>query len=187
MCIVVFTQVSSIFTKVVASVGIEILFDGRSKIYLTVNPSFQNKTCGLCGTFNSNQLDDFKTPEGNIDSNPISFGNTWVMRGQTCSSATSEKHPCSIQTQKAKIAEKKCNKLRSSPFTQCHDVVDPAPFIYACKYDVCGCKNGIECLCNAISAYTKECTENGVVIEWMAANIYPECGKNVYLLVTLKD
>lgn len=142
-----------------------------------MDPSFHNKTSGLCGTYNSNQQDDFQTSEGNIDSNPASFANTWAIPGQKCSTVSTEKHPCSIQTQKAKIAKKKCNKLNNVPFTACHDTVDPKPFIDACEYDVCGCKNGIECLCNAVSAYTKECAENGIVIEWINKNIFPECGK----------
>jgi len=152
------------------------MFDGKTTIYVTLSPDFQNKTCGLCGTFNRKQQDDFTTSEGNIDSTAISFGNSWSVSSQ-CQRSTTPVHPCTIQTQKANAAEKKCKKLEMAPFTKCHHKIDPAPFIAVCKYDVCGCQNGIECLCSAIAAYTAECGKKGIVIEWRNSNVLPECGK----------
>lgn len=132
-----------------------------------------------------NQADDFQTPEGNVDSNTASFGHSWELSQQCPSALTTNRHPCDIQTQKANIATKKCNKLNMAPFSDCHKVVDPKSFVDACRYDVCGCRDGIECLCNAISSYTKECADAGVVIDWRNSNIYPECGKIFYKLMLL--
>ena len=142
---------------------------------LPLNQSLKTKTRGLCGTFNKIQSDDFKTPEGVVNTNPSAFGNSWKM-DSLCKEVVDQKHPCEVQIQKAPVADKKCNKLKLSPFSACHHVVSPDKYIYACRYDVCGCTNGINCLCNAIAAYTKECAEQGVVIEWRNNNILPECG-----------
>lgn len=32
---------------------------------------------GLCGTFNNNQLDDFYSKQGDIETNVKAFGNKW--------------------------------------------------------------------------------------------------------------
>ena len=86
------------------------MFDGKSTIYLTLSPHFKNSTCGLCGTFNNKQSDDFTTPEGNIDSTPISFGNSWSVSAR-CQPIKKTADPCTVQKQKAGIADKKCRKL----------------------------------------------------------------------------
>ena len=157
-----------------SDIGVEILFDGESQVHVTIPAQFRNKTCGLCGTFNDNQLDDF-TVNGIRETNPISFGNAWRYDSK-CMSAVMPKHPCDVEAQRASVADKKCNKLKLSPFDACHHMVDPSNYVASCRYDVCGCFDGIKCLCNAIAAYTKECAENGVVIEWRNKKILPECG-----------
>ena len=169
-------QVSSFFVQLSATVGFSILYDGYTRVYLTVSPIFKDKTEGLCGTFNKNQNDDFKTSEGGVEKNAIAFGNSWSLDSDCWKPQTSS-NPCDIQFQKTQIADKKCGKLKSHPFTQCHHVVSPDHYIYACKYDVCGCIDGSNCLCNAIAAYTKECSEHGVVIEWRTESIFPECSE----------
>ena len=169
------------FIQLSAAVGINVLYSG-SRVYVTVAPKFKNKTSGLCGTFNQNQNDDFRTPEGIVDSNPTAFGNSWKMDA-TCKQTVKGRHPCDVQVQKAAFADKKCNKLKLSPFTKCHQVVDPENFIYACRYDVCGCLDGVNCLCNAVAAYTKECAEHGVIIEWRNNNILPECSTCLFFVL----
>ena len=70
------------------------------------------------------------------------------------------------------------------PFRKCHHVVDPQSFIGTCQYDVCGCQNGVECLCNAVAAYTKECAAKGVLVDWRNSNVLPECGKSLKIVQT---
>nr|XP_047137084.1 SCO-spondin isoform X2 [Hydra vulgaris] len=167
-------QVSSIFVLFTSDIGVEVLFDGEAQFHVTLSAQFKKKTCGLCGTFNDNQMDDFDTIKGIRETNAISFGNTWQYNSN-CKIATLQKHPCDIEPQRAHVADKKCNKIRLSPFDSCHHVVDPNSYVATCRYDVCGCYDGVKCLCEAIAAYTKECAERGVVIEWRNKNILPEC------------
>ena len=111
-----------------------------------------------------------------LETNVIAFGNSWSLDSDCWKPQTSS-NPCDIQFQKTQIADKKCEKLRSYPFTQCHHVVLPDPYIRACKYDVCGCTEGSKCLCSAIAAYTKECSEHRVVVEWRTESVFPECSE----------
>ena len=173
-------QVSSFFVELSATAGFSVLYDGDTRVYLTVSPFFKDKTEGLCGTFNKNQNDDFKTSEGSVETNAIAFGNSWSLDSNCWKPPTSPNHPCDKQYQKNQIADKKCGKLKSYPFTQCHQVVLPDPYVQACKYDVCGSSDGRNCLCNAIAAYTKECSEHGVVIDWRTENIFPECSEWIF-------
>ena len=41
----------------------KIRWDGKDHITVEVNPSMMGKTCGLCGNYNGDPKDDFKTPQ----------------------------------------------------------------------------------------------------------------------------
>lgn len=56
---------SSLFIVVEFMDGLEIWWDGMTRVYVDAPASYKGQTKGLCGTFNSNQNDDFLTPEGN--------------------------------------------------------------------------------------------------------------------------
>jgi hypothetical protein len=61
--------------------------------------------------------------------------------------------------------------MRDHPvFKKCELIVDPAPFIDACKYDICADSNQYHrdlYRCRAFSAYMFECASKGVLIDWM--------------------
>ena len=44
-------------------------------MYIDVPADFQGSVKGLCGTLSNNALDDFETPDGDIENDPIQFGN----------------------------------------------------------------------------------------------------------------
>lgn len=39
--------------------------------------SYKDKLCGLCGDYNGNIKDDFRTPTGELVNSPTEFGNSW--------------------------------------------------------------------------------------------------------------
>ena len=57
--------------------GLHVWWDGQTRAYIDAPKEFREKTSGLCGTFTDNQKDDFLTPEGDIEQNPIAFANKW--------------------------------------------------------------------------------------------------------------
>ena len=57
-------MVSSIVLQVTLSNGLVVRWDGHTRVEILAQPRHFNKTCGLCGTFNKNQLDDFYTEAG---------------------------------------------------------------------------------------------------------------------------
>ena len=85
-------------------------------------------------------------------------------------------HPCMTQVQKAVTAREMCSKLEYPPFTRCEQRVHPIHFIEGCEYDICARDGSVESLCTALEAYTKECADQGVIIEWRNKTSLHECG-----------
>lgn len=120
---------------------------------------------GLCGNFNFNTEDDF-----GVEESAISFGNTWS-EGNCKDVANKMKlKPCEIYLQNKKYAEEQCGKLEQPPFSSCHGYVDPKPFVENCKQDVCGCSGKSDCLCSVLAAYAKQCSMQGVALNWRVNN-----------------
>ncbi|XP_077869402.1 von Willebrand factor-like, partial [Saccoglossus kowalevskii] len=70
-------RVTSMMIKVNLANGIKVLWDGKNRVYITVTPEHFGKTCGLCGTYNNNQQDDFLTMQGDIETSSIAFANKY--------------------------------------------------------------------------------------------------------------
>lgn len=63
--------------------------------------------------------------------------------------------------------------MMSEVFSPCHFLVNPGPFQRFCRYDVCACADGEECLCSALAAYAAACGAKGVLVNWRSASL---CG-----------
>ena len=159
--------------------GLELTFDVRLwLIHVHVPPKYKDKTCGLCGKFNGNQKDDFTTAENVIEESSDNFGNSWKSN-PNCPDVVKKPHPCELQKQRASFADTHCNKLNEDPFTKCHHVVMPEDYIAACKFDACSMENSLKVTCDAISAYTKACADQGIVVDWKNTGVIGECGKSL--------
>lgn len=72
-------------------------------------------------------------------------------------------------------------------FKPCESVVDPAPYIDACKYDLCLDGNNLHrevFRCRAIAAYAFACAAKGVILNWMESeelrDVKQACQNNTY-------
>ncbi|XP_074009677.1 IgGFc-binding protein [Numenius arquata] len=68
------------------SLGIQVKFDGDQELFILVDESLKGQLCGLCGTFNDNQLDDFLKPDKVLEQDPNKFGDSWLVKddNRTC-------------------------------------------------------------------------------------------------------
>ncbi|KAM7447623.1 hypothetical protein ABFA07_004168 [Porites harrisoni] len=168
-------QLSSSVISVQSPIGVLVTWDGISRAYVKVEPRFRGMTCGLCGTFNSNQNDDLTTKENLVETSVLAFGNSWKVN-PVCNDTKASRHPCEMQIQRKATAEKLCNRLMQAPFNKCHHTLNPADgYIADCIFDVCGCQQSTQCLCNAIANYVHDCARHGVVIEWINSQVMPQC------------
>ncbi|KAI4826035.1 hypothetical protein KUCAC02_021691 [Chaenocephalus aceratus] len=157
-------------------------WDGRGRVLLKLGPRWAGQTCGLCGNFNGNQGDDFLSGSGLVEASPQAFGQAWRINGDCESTHRHETDPCAINPKRVRFAEEACAVMMSDVFSPCHYLVNPGPFQRFCRYDVCACVDGEECLCSALSAYAAACTARGVLLSWRSPSLCElECtGGQVY-------
>ncbi|XP_071530011.1 hemocytin-like isoform X2 [Panulirus ornatus] len=156
--------------------GLEVWWDGVYNVHIDAMARMRGLTAGLCGTFNDNQRDDFLTPEGDIEQNPIAFANKWKTSGKCLDEPLNEaSRPCDRHLQRKSEAEQYCTKLKSPLFAQCNVEVDPEPYYRNCMYDMCSCEADLDnCLCPSVSAYGNACSLRGILVDWRAE--IRECG-----------
>ena len=175
--------------------GFKIIWDGVSFLELSVEPHFAGRLCGLCGNFNGDPHDDFRSRSGraisaatsggggshaNQLSNRLSadgqrFGDAWRVGGLKACSVLPQDMPRSYephctQTWASRIAsDRNCNALNSTLFERCAKLVETAYYHNACKLDMCECP-GDQCHCEVLTAYARECERAGVLVHnWRAA------------------
>ncbi|XP_056307734.1 mucin-2-like [Danio aesculapii] len=137
------------------------------QVYITVDQSFQGKTCGLCGNFNKVLADDLKTPQGVVEGTAVSFANAWKAQSNCPDRSERMDDPCSYSSDSEHFAEHWCSKMKDkeSLFAQCHATVNPDSYYKRCKYSSCTCEKSEDCLCTVFSSYARACAAKGVILE----------------------
>lgn len=59
----------------------QVLWDGQSRVEVSVPGSYRNQMCGLCGNFNGFAQDDLQGPAGLLLPTEAAFGNSWQVSG----------------------------------------------------------------------------------------------------------
>ncbi|XP_074442921.1 mucin-2 [Larus michahellis] len=136
------------------------------QLFVTVDQSVQGKLQGLCGNFNGVEGDDFKTSSGLVEATGSAFANTWKAQSTCTDQVEKLEDPCSLSIESANYAEHWCSLLKNpeGPFARCHLVIDPSEYYKKCKYDTCLCEDGEECLCAALSSYSRACAFKGIIL-----------------------
>ncbi|XP_072039470.1 SCO-spondin-like [Amphiura filiformis] len=154
---------------IVESFGLRVKWDGMDRLYITLTPFYMDKVRGLCGTYDGDQNNDFFTPSGDIETDKENFVQKFTL-DPLCQETIIDYnlHPCDLNSQMNIYALEKCAIINSDIFRPCHGSSDPQVHYEICRYDVCGCQSDTvdHCLCNAISAYSNECANSGVFIDW---------------------
>ncbi|XP_033620656.1 mucin-5AC [Fukomys damarensis] len=136
------------------------------QLFVRLAPELQGQTCGLCGNFNHNQADDFRTISGVVEGTGTAFANTWKTQASCPNAKTSFEDPCSLSVENEKYAQHWCSLLTdvNSPFAQCHAAVSPSSYHSNCVFDTCNCERSEDCLCAALSSYVHACAAKGVLL-----------------------
>ena len=95
-----------------------VLWDGRTRVYVTAPTSLMGHTQGLCGTFDNNQNNDLMTREHIVENNANRFGNSWKTQA-SCRDVPDviPPSPCDSNPQRRQQAQDLCDKLKSSVFS----------------------------------------------------------------------
>ncbi|MBN3322769.1 MUC2 protein, partial [Atractosteus spatula] len=155
------------------SIGLKVLWDRKTALYIILDPSYAGQVCGLCGNFDDNGKNDFTTKGQLVVASPLEFGNSWKV-SSSCPDAELN-DPCSMNPFRHGWAKLKCSIIRGETFQNCHYMVDPTPYYDACVTDSCSC-DGVgdcECFCTAVAAYAEACNKAGVCVAWRTPEICP--------------
>ncbi|XP_066594945.1 hemocytin-like [Prorops nasuta] len=159
----------------VPDLGLVLQWDKGTRVYIKLDPKWKGRVKGLCGDYNDNSEDDFKTPSGGIsEASANLFGDSWK-KDVYCPEPKDIADPCEQNPERKLWASQKCGLLKSNLFQSCHSEVEVEPFIKNCIFDTCACDSGgdCECLCTALAAYAFECAMRGIVIKWRTQELCP--------------
>ncbi|EPY77867.1 hypothetical protein CB1_001166001, partial [Camelus ferus] len=117
------------------------------QVYVRLAPELRGQTCGLCGNFNQNQADDFRTISGVVEGTAAAFANfrtisgvvegtaaafanTWKTQAACPNVKNSFEDPCAFSVENEKYAQHWCSQLTDphGPFARCHASVSPSTY-----------------------------------------------------------
>ncbi|KAI5278520.1 Mucin-5Ac [Manis pentadactyla] len=164
---------STFFIVVQTDLGLQLAVQlvPTMQVFLRLVPELRGLTCGLCGNFNSNQADDFRTLSGVVEGTAAAFANTWKTQAACPNVKNSFEDPCSLSVENEKFAQHWCSRLTDpqGPFSQCHAAVNPSFYYANCMFDTCNCEKSEDCMCAALSSYVRACAVKGVLLRgWRA-------------------
>ncbi|XP_072646573.1 mucin-5AC [Canis lupus baileyi] len=163
-----------IYLVVDTEVGLVLLWDRKTSIFLKLSPEFKGRVCGLCGNFDDNAVNDFTTRSQSVVGSTLEFGNSWKF-SPSCPDAPAPRDPCTANPYRKSWSQKQCSIINSATFAACHAHVEPAKYYEACVGDACACDSGgdCECFCTAVAAYAQACHDVGVCVSWRTPDICP--------------
>ncbi|XP_072011212.1 IgGFc-binding protein-like [Engystomops pustulosus] len=146
--------------------ALKVYYDWNSVLKVSISSIFSQKVCGLCGNYNGNPSDDLMTPTGTLAPNLVEFGRSWKVDDgdRVCwHNCNGECKTCPLELQQIYASEKSCgliSKVVDGPFSQCHSVIDPKPYLDNCVYDLCMNEGYKQILCQSLKTYADACQRN---------------------------
>ncbi|XP_066895261.1 alpha-tectorin isoform X1 [Kogia breviceps] len=163
---------SGMSTAVETDFGLLVTFDGQHYASISIPGSYINSTCGLCGNYNKNPLDDFLRPDGRPAMSVLDLGESWRVyhADWKCDSGCVDNcTQCDTATEALYFGPDYCGFLNKTdgPLWECGTVMDPMAFVHSCVYDLCSVRDNGTLLCQAIQAYALVCQALGIPIgDW---------------------
>ncbi|KAM7041809.1 mucin-5AC [Acridotheres tristis] len=163
-----------IYLVVDTTVGLILMWDKKTSIFIKLSPSFQGHVCGLCGNYDGNGNNDFTTRSQSVVGSVLEFANSWKV-SSSCPNANHTLDPCTANPYRKAWAQKQCSIITSEVFAKCHSQVEPNEYYQACVDDACACDTGgdCECFCTAVAAYAQACNELDICVSWRTPSICP--------------
>nr|XP_043877711.1 mucin-2-like isoform X2 [Solea senegalensis] len=155
--------------------GITLIWDKHTRITIELHPNWRNRVCGLCGNFDSSEVNDLQISGSAVVSSPLTFGNSWKAATPPCSDVTTEIFPCERNSYCSAWAQRRCMIITSDTFKDCHLKVDPEPYYHACVQESCSCEFEGKFLgfCTAVAAYAEACSDQDVCVKWRTPDLCP--------------
>ncbi|KAL0965981.1 hypothetical protein UPYG_G00289030 [Umbra pygmaea] len=147
------------YTVMETSFGLRMLFDDQSRLFLQLDERYKGEVCGLCGTYNNEQSDDYLTPNGTKpETDVVVFANSWRVKSQDddrCVATPPAPQPCDTHLEDQGYQE--CSKLLREVFKLCHYFVHPNLYIRNCISDHCASGGDMRVTCDSLRSYVANC------------------------------
>ncbi|XP_042351593.1 von Willebrand factor [Plectropomus leopardus] len=161
--------------------GFTVTIDNAANIAVTLTKHHANRTCGLCGNFNSVSTDEYTAQEGFLTEDSYDFANSWAVKGadQPCRRVTNPGSSCN-STKDSSAIFASCSVLQtSSVFLHCAHLVSPEAFLLLCQEEACHCDQGNseDCYCPILLEYARTCHAHGILLRgWLEeSQCFPKC------------
>ncbi|XP_067399047.1 IgGFc-binding protein-like [Emydura macquarii macquarii] len=148
--------------------GLSVSYDWSHSVSVSVSEIYFGSLCGLAGDFNGNRSDDFRTPNGSVVADAVTFGNSWK-------DADSSFHCTAVglpaQCNKAELAQYRsqsyCGVIANTtgPFKECNKPAAAQVHVESCVRDLCATRGSHETLCQVLRSYARHCQSRGIAIE----------------------
>ncbi|CAM5164066.1 unnamed protein product [Natator depressus] len=159
---------SGLYVMVSTDFGLTVKFDGNHRVEVNLPSSFKEKVCGMCGNYNGNAADDFLNPDGVLEPDSTSLGNSWqVSNHSSCPPGTGHDPVCDESDKQIIASSAFCGLLTdvNGPFKKCHGVLDPTIYFSSCVYDQCELQMDPDSLCKSLQSYADACRSRGAEID----------------------
>jgi len=138
-------------------------YSRQGLINITLSTLFYNTTCGLCGFFNGDPIDDLRLPSGRQADTADQFIEGWraIADDLTCNGDCEDLYRmCTdLRLYQSPWLCGNINDLVNSSFLACHTAVNPSPFFRNCLYNMCVREGNRSALCNSLQAYASACQD----------------------------
>ena len=115
-------------------IGITVLWDEQTRVYVRLSTQYAGTVCGLCGNFDMAATNDLATRSGASVTSEVEFGNSWRVPFSCPMVKSTALSPCVENPDRLEFAQQKCAVLLEHPgFMACHLHVDPAYYFELCK------------------------------------------------------
>ncbi|CAM9132617.1 unnamed protein product, partial [Lampetra fluviatilis] len=104
-----------LYRIVQAAIGVVVMWDRRTSIFVKLDSKYKGKVCGLCGNFNGDVRDDFTTRDGSAVASAVDFGNGWRSR-ESCTAVERQAQPCAANPYRLAWAQRKCSVMQGDVF-----------------------------------------------------------------------
>ncbi|NXV90820.1 FCGBP protein, partial [Calonectris borealis] len=148
--------------------GLTVTYDWQSQITVSAPRAYANALCGLCGNYNGNADDEMMMKNGQVTSNPDTFGHSWKV---TDIPGCVEESKVECPTIAAALRHQKFSKMGcgiiqqvDGPFIACHAHVDAVKYFQNCVHDFCLFPDQESVMCLIIARYAAACQDAGVTI-----------------------
>nr|XP_056702374.1 IgGFc-binding protein-like [Euleptes europaea] len=158
---------SGFSTKIATDFGVEVSYDGNQYVQIAVPASYQDATCGLCGTLNGNIADEFLMSSGSLATSATLFAASWRVKDTASQCGeVQELSPCPSAELAHYSGPDYCGILKKfpGPFAACSQVLPSSGFVESCSYNLCMSGGDRTVLCEILRAYAEWCQAANITV-----------------------